>query len=485
MTFKRRRRLRQQERMIKYGTRQNLPANGYYRLFPVIHQRRSLHAILFAVAAVAEGFQSIQSGAGGRARGSHWCKMSQQSSRLFSQQTSAVEEIRLAFKAAQTDGIVELSNHGFAPDIDDLVPATLQAVGEKKGHVASVLNGFIGACALMDDRAAATSRVCELLEAFDALEENEGIAPDIVTYSLAFNALSLDPSAVDIAEMALERALKMSKKISGSKRRKALAAARRKKAAPSFAFVENDLKTLLGPDFQVLNETDHFFVISKPSGVSCFHKRTTTSGKIQRAKRNKSPSNSDISLEDALLTCNVPLSTLNPEALGLVHRLDRGTSGCMVLAKTEEMHAKLLAEFFLRRSEKSYTTIVSPAPDQSLPDKGCIELPVGGRPARSEYTVLERYGAKAAMLHFVTYTGRKHQIRVHAADGLSSPVVFDDKYGSSASTDPLFDSLNEENGTKSMICLHASSLSIPRYGIQSEAPIPAWWDPIIESVEYQ
>jgi 23S rRNA-/tRNA-specific pseudouridylate synthase len=150
------------------------------------------------------------------------------------------------------------------------------------------------------------------------------------------------------------------------------------------------------------------------------------------------------------------------------------------MAKTEEMHAKLLSEFFLRRSEKKYVTIVSPAPEQSLPYEGYIDLPVDRRPAKSKYTILERYGTAAAMLQFNIFTGRKHQVRVHAAEGLSSSVLLDEQYASKDSNPILPDGLL--NDSKSKFLLHASSLSIPEYGIDSEAPIPSWWDPVIQSL---
>lgn len=458
--------------------------NNHYRCMSPFVRLRFVHGF-FAIMAMVEGFSPICTPMKGRRDRFHSCIRLQQPSEFESQQTTNVEEIRRAFEEAQTDGIVRLSQNGFVPDIKDLVSATLEAVDESSGNVASILNGFIGACSLMDDKKAATSRVCEILQAYDGLKEEMDITPDIVTFSLAFNALSLDPAAVDLADAALERALKMSKKISGSKRRKALAASRRRKKAPSCSFVEGELKDLLGPDFQVLQETDDFIVIAKPSGVSCFHKRTTTAGKIKRAKGKKSSGEVDVSLEDALMACNVPLSTLNPDGLGLVHRLDRGSSGCMVLAKTDEMHAKLLSEFFLRRSEKSYKTVVSPPPDQSMPDEGYIDLPVDGRPANSKYSILERYGTTAAMLLFDIYTGRKHQVRVHAAKGLASPVLLDQMYGSKEMTPLLPTDVVNAIDAKPRFCLHASNLSIPQYGICSTAPIPKWWDSIIQSLQHQ
>jgi len=66
----------------------------------------------------------------------------------------------------------------------------------------------------------------------------------------------------------------------------------------------------------------------------------------------------DISLVDALLDIPISLSTLNPIAQGMVHRLDWGTSGTIVLAKTDEAHLRLVASFFLRRVEKKYLALV-------------------------------------------------------------------------------------------------------------------------------
>jgi 23S rRNA-/tRNA-specific pseudouridylate synthase len=229
-----------------------------------------------------------------------------------------------------------------------------------------------------------------------------------------------------------------------------------------------------------LHETDDFVVINKPSGVPCFHKKKTTAGKIKKGKGKQKYMASDVSLEDALLNCNIPLSTLNPEAMGLVHRLDRGSSGCMVLAKTNEMHANLVAEFFLRRTQKRYLALVAPAPDSSLSDEGLIDLPVDGRPAKSKYRVVERYGAGvAALLEFDIYTGRKHQVRVHAAEGLSSPVLMDNGYSSGRQDSTDLENLVKFNEGKQHFFLHSSSLVIPEHGIDVKAPLPSCWDDTI------
>ena len=316
------------------------------------------------------------------------------------------------------------------------------------------MNALIASCCQMEDRKCASIQVRELLDAFERLKETRRITPDIVTYSLAYKAFSLDNASSDLAGLVLDQVLRQSKKLAGSKRRKTLAASRRKSLSTCTAAEEN-LKALLGDDFHVLYETNSFVVINKPSGVSCFHKKMTNAGKIKRS--GGASLVSDVSLVDALINCNIPLSMLNPESLGLVHRLDRGTSGCMVLAKTNEMHANLVTEFFLRRSEKKYLVIVAPAPDISMSQEGYIHLPVDKHPASSKYRIIERYGTTAALLEFDIYTGRKHQVRVHAARGLSSPVLMDSMYSLGGQNVDIIRGIDNMK-SKQQFFLHAGSL---------------------------
>jgi 23S rRNA-/tRNA-specific pseudouridylate synthase len=63
----------------------------------------------------------------------------------------------------------------------------------------------------------------------------------------------------------------------------------------------------------------------------------------------------------------------------------------MVLAKTNAMHAHLVAEFFLCGTTKHYLAIVAQAPSRTLPDEGLINIPVHGRPAKSKYRILKQY----------------------------------------------------------------------------------------------
>eukprot|EP00536_Pseudo-nitzschia_multiseries_P000359 jgi/Psemu1/321555/estExt_fgenesh1_pg.C_50012 len=415
--------------------------------------------------------------------------------------------IHQSFQEKETDGVVELATSSSLMvdtdlDIDeDLIPAILEASGGEKGVTASIMNALVGSSCLFttaDDETLnlMSDRILSLIE---GLQETADIAPDIVTYSLAHQALLNDPDGLDLANTILAEAERMTKKAAGGKRRKLLASSRRKKVS-SFADAEDSVKDLLGNDFKVILETDDFAVINKPSGVPCFHVKTTTAGKIKRGKGNKKGKkgsneqfleSSDFSLEDALISCNVQLSTLNPEALGLVHRLDRGSSGCIVLAKSNEMHAKLISEFFLRRTTKKYVALVQQNSISFIGEKDCgsIDHPVNGRPARSEYRLLKRYQSSsdedsaddAAMVEFEIFTGRKHQIRVHAAEVLRSPVWRDPLYG--ANEDGIVMKTRTSGDSSERIFLHASHLAIPELGIDVESPVPTWWEPTTSAFE--
>jgi len=408
------------------------------------------------------------------------------------------QQINDSYNEKETDGILELAVSSSMMldsklDIKDtLIPAILEASGGRKGVTASIMNALIGSTTLATSGETSpnggqtASRIISLME---ALEEIGDIIPDVVTYSLAHRAFSDDPDSRSLADSVLVEAERISKKAAGGKRRKMLASARRQKVS-TFVEAEENLKEILGDDFKVLMETDEFAVVNKPSGVPCFHKKKTTAGKIKKGKNKKksktgnSSESSDFSLEDALVNCNVSLSTLNPDALGLVHRLDRGSSGCIVLAKTNEMHAKLISEFFLRRTTKKYVALVRESSDSSIPEKeGLIDSPVNRRPARSKYKLLERYESSssedgednAMLLEFEIFTGRKHQIRVHASEVLGSPV-----WG-----DPLYGKSNEKEGNDDWkrIFLHACHLTVPQLGIDVEAPLPAWWQLQLASFE--
>lgn len=126
---------------------------------------------------------------------------------------------------------------------------------------------------------------------------------------------------------------------------------------------------------------------------------------------------------------------------GIVHRLDRGTSGLLVVAKTRTAHQRLAAMFRAHDVERVYTALVEGVPD---PAQATIDAPLarsaaqrtrftvdpGGRRAVTHYDVEERLG-RAAVLTVRLETGRTHQVRVHLS-AIGHPVCGDPAYGGSA-----------------------------------------------------
>jgi 23S rRNA pseudouridine1911/1915/1917 synthase len=116
---------------------------------------------------------------------------------------------------------------------------------------------------------------------------------------------------------------------------------------------------------------------------------------------------------------------------GIVHRLDKETSGCLVAAKNDFAHERLAAQFAGRAVTKIYLAIEAPIARHPAQRKKMAVAPNRGRAARTEWRVLRELGA-ATLVECTLYTGRTHQIRVHLQH-LGHPLLGDAVYGRRAS----------------------------------------------------
>lgn len=174
---------------------------------------------------------------------------------------------------------------------------------------------------------------------------------------------------------------------------------------------------------KILLDDEDFVVIDKPVGVAA----------------HPSPGWVGPTVVGGLAGAGYRISTSGaPERAGIVHRLDVGTSGVMVVAKTEHAYTVLKRAFKERTVDKVYHAVVQGLPD---PLEGTIDAPIGrhpghdwrfaviedGRPSVTHYEVLEAFG-KATLVEVHLETGRTHQIRVHFS-ALRHPCAGDLTYG--------------------------------------------------------
>jgi 23S rRNA pseudouridine955/2504/2580 synthase len=165
----------------------------------------------------------------------------------------------------------------------------------------------------------------------------------------------------------------------------------------------------------------------------------------------------------------------------LVHRLDRDTSGVLVLARSASAASALGAGFRSRLAKKLYWAIVVGVPQ---PSSGLVDLPLsklpgrlgervaadrtGGARAITDYRLIDRAGREAAWLALEPITGRTHQLRAHCL-ALGTPILGDGKYGGAAAFLPGL-------APKVRLHLHARALRIPHPAgglLTIEAPLPA------------
>ena len=187
-----------------------------------------------------------------------------------------------------------------------------------------------------------------------------------------------------------------------------------------------------------------------------------------------------------------------PTRPGIVHRLDRDTSGVIVVARTEEAHHRLARQFERRTVGKTYLALTQGEPDL---DRDEISAPIGIHPYQREkmavrrdhptsreavtrYEVVERLGG-AALVRVTPQTGRTHQIRVHLAH-IGCPVLCDALYSGRPVIEPSFFGLPAGPPLLSRQALHAASLAIdhPATGVRLllAAPLPADLETALEAL---
>jgi 23S rRNA-/tRNA-specific pseudouridylate synthase len=118
-----------------------------------------------------------------------------------------------------------------------------------------------------------------------------------------------------------------------------------------------------------------------------------------------------------------------------------------------------------------------------LPDYGTVDYAIDGRPARSTYQVLDMLGTLAARIRMETFQGRTHQVRIHCARGLQAPIVLDRRYGGQEIMNRVKSPSFQKHHAQSQFCLHASTLSIPEFGVTVQAPVPNWWHNVMRELE--
>jgi 23S rRNA pseudouridine1911/1915/1917 synthase len=214
---------------------------------------------------------------------------------------------------------------------------------------------------------------------------------------------------------------------------------------------------------KVVYEDDDLLVIDKPPGLVT----------------HPAPGNRDNTLVNALLAhCGASLSGIGGVARpGIVHRLDKDTSGLIVVAKNDLAHQALSAQFADKSLSRTYQALVHGAPTLRA---GIVDAPIGrnprdrkkmavtarGKPARTRYRLLESFGA-AALVECALETGRTHQIRVHMAHS-GHPVIGDPVYGGGRAQRNIYDFPRQ--------ALHAAAIKFihPRSGkaMAFASPLP-------------
>ena len=220
----------------------------------------------------------------------------------------------------------------------------------------------------------------------------------------------------------------------------------------------------------IVYEDDDVIVINKPQGMVVHPAAGNESGTLVNA---------------LLYHCGESLSAINGVIRpGIVHRIDKDTSGLLVAAKNNEAHLKLSEQLKERKALRKYNALVN---GNIKEDFGTVNKPIGrspsdrkkmaivqgGREAVTHYSVLERFG-RYTLIECVLETGRTHQIRVHMAS-LGHSIVGDKVYG-----------VKKERFNLNGQLLHARTIGFvhPKTGEMMEfsAPLPDYFEAVLEKL---
>lgn len=225
-------------------------------------------------------------------------------------------------------------------------------------------------------------------------------------------------------------------------------------------------------DVPVVFEDDDVLVIDKPAGLVVHPGAGNTSGTLVHGLVARYPEIASVG---------------DPERPGIVHRLDKGTSGLLLVARSPAAYTDLVAQLSSRSVERRYDALAWGQPE---PSTGVIDAPVGrstrdptrmtvssrGRDARTHYRVQEVYRSPAlvSLLECRLETGRTHQVRVHLA-AIHHPVVGDARYG--GQRQPL-------HAPRPLLHAKALAFTHPRNGtrIALESPLPADFRAVLEEL---
>ncbi|MBI5903015.1 MAG: RluA family pseudouridine synthase [Deltaproteobacteria bacterium] len=230
----------------------------------------------------------------------------------------------------------------------------------------------------------------------------------------------------------------------------------------------------------IIYEDDDIIVLNKPAGLAVHPGAGRESG----------------TLVNALLSHTRTLSDIDPSRPGIVHRLDKDTTGALAIARNNRSHISLAGQFKGHTTKRNYVALVW----GSVDGPGAIDLPIGrdltqrkkisartkkSRRAVTLYRVLKRYPLMT-LLELSPQTGRTHQIRVHLAS-INHPVVGDQVYGKrktpSTAPKPVADMLKKIKRQM----LHAKTLGLihPAKGVYMEfsSPLPRDMEGLIKALE--